>query len=269
MTRVLSLVALVCSVAVAQPGKPDAKNSPNHQPAIRYVENGSGVVGVNPAQPYRPIPVGRAGKPRETIFDFYLRVLNPRRINWGDEIDRRMARLHEQSTGNPYFRLAAVQSVVIVLLLMVCWAWWDKARRIKWIAAQGITDALNLRLHAEARAIEAIEQHNRHMESCTRAIEGQASGIGQQSNDEYERRIQRLQGELQDSKAECEGLKDKLKQSDDSRQNFEKRVAALESQVVNREREVADLSARVVRAESGIAAGKSVTGKPAGEKPKR
>jgi len=49
-------------------------------------------VAVDPKQPYRPMSTNRA-QTRETIFEFYLRTLNPRQINWGEEIDRRMALL--------------------------------------------------------------------------------------------------------------------------------------------------------------------------------
>ena len=72
---------------IAPPPAPKGKD-----PAIRYVENGSGVVAVNPAQPYRPIPVGVVA-PRDSIFGFYLRVLNPHQINWGTEIDRILGNL--------------------------------------------------------------------------------------------------------------------------------------------------------------------------------
>src|SRR5882724_3397816 len=146
------------------------------EPAIRYMESGSGVVAVNPAQPYRPMPVGAAA-PRDSIFGFYLRVLNPRQINWGTEIDRRLANLREQSISNPYFRLASFQVGLIVILLLLCWVWWDKMRQIKWVAAECLTDALNARIIAESRALEAIDRHNRHIELCNRVIEGQASGI--------------------------------------------------------------------------------------------
>jgi hypothetical protein len=71
---------------------PPAEQPPDKQtPPIRYVESGKGVVGVNPAQPYRPIPVNSA-QPRDSIFTFYLRVLNPRQINWGTENSRRAIR---------------------------------------------------------------------------------------------------------------------------------------------------------------------------------
>ena len=154
-----------------------AQTPKGKEPAIRYVESGSGVVAVNPAQPYRPIPVG-AVAPRDSIFGFYLRVLNPQQINWGTEIDRRLANLREQSVGNPYFRLASFQLGLIVILLMLCWVWWDKMRQIKWVAAECLTDALNARTIAESRALEAIDRHNRHIELCNRVIEGQSSGIG-------------------------------------------------------------------------------------------
>ena len=129
-----------------RPRKRTAQTPKGKEPAIRYVESGSGVVAVNPAQPYRPMPVGAAA-PRDSIFGFYLRVLNPQQINWGTEIDRRLANLREQSVGNPYFRLASFQLGLIVILLMLCWVWWDKMRQIKWVAAECLTDALNARTH--------------------------------------------------------------------------------------------------------------------------
>src|SRR5262249_11432135 len=77
--------ALVAPTKSATPA-----SSKGEEPAIRFMESGSGVVAVNPAQPYRPMPVGTAA-PRDSIFGFYLRVLNPQQVNWGTEIDRRLA----------------------------------------------------------------------------------------------------------------------------------------------------------------------------------
>src|SRR3954454_7282056 len=119
------LMFLVATYAAGQAPQPapqvptksgPAPNSKGMEPAIRYMESGSGVVAVNPAQPYRPIPVGAVAS-RDSIFGFYLRVLNPQQINWGTEIDRRLANLREQSIGNPYFRLASFQLGLIVILL--------------------------------------------------------------------------------------------------------------------------------------------------------
>ena len=118
-----------------------------------------------------------------------MRVLNPRQINWGTEIDRRLANLREQSIGNPYFRLASFQLGLIVILLLLCWVWWDKMRQIKWVAAECLTDALNARMLAERRAVDAIDRHNRHIELCNRVIEGQSfrdwrnAGLGKRGAD--------------------------------------------------------------------------------------
>ena len=183
------------------------------EPAIRYMESGSGVVAVNPAQPYRPIPVGAAA-PRDSIFGFYLRVLNPRQINWGTEIDRRLANLREQSIGNPYFRLASFQLGLIVILLLLCWVWWDKMRQIKWVAAECLTDALNAKMLAEGRAVDAIDRHNRHIELCNRVIEGQGSGIGgTQDSGNAALTVRELQTELAASRANCARLQHELDQS--------------------------------------------------------
>ena len=91
----------------------------------RVVQSGTGCVGVDPKQPYRPIPLNRV-EPRESIFSFYLRVMNPRQVHWGDELKRRLDTLSEQSVENPYFRLCAFQLALISMLLTVCWLWWDK-----------------------------------------------------------------------------------------------------------------------------------------------
>ena len=43
-------------------------------------------------------------------------------------------------------------------------------RRIKWVAAEFLTDALNARNLAEGRAVEAIERYNRHIEMCNVSV---------------------------------------------------------------------------------------------------
>jgi hypothetical protein len=227
-------------------------------PEIRYVESGSGIVGVNPAQPYRPIPVGAAA-PRESIFGFYLRVLNPRQINWGTEIDRRLAALREQSVSNPYFRLVSFQSALIVFLMVLCWVWWDKLRQIKWVAAECLTDALNARTLAEARATEAIERHNRHIESCNRVIEGQASGIGGPSESSNAAlTIRELQTELAASRATCARLQSELDQAKAEHAQLDGRLAALEAELQRRSSNPdAELVARLQRAESELAGRKA------------
>ena len=185
---------LICGLAVAQqmpaPASADSKAAPKTaQPQVHYVQSGSGVVAVNPNQPYRPIPANRAQSP-ETIFEFYLKVLNPRQIKWGDEIDRRLAVLSEESIGNPYFRLCAIQIALILFLLTVCWLWWDKMRQIKSVAAESLTDAINAKRLADHKAFDAIGQYNRHIEMCNRVIEGQESGIaGGKGTSDWQREV--------------------------------------------------------------------------------
>jgi hypothetical protein len=120
-TRRLIGAILLCALAAAQ-------EAPDAPAPTQPMQNGTDAVTVNPDQPYRPIPVGRP-EPRETIWEFYSRALNPRQIRWGNEIDRRLAVLAEQSIGNPYFRVCAFQMGLILFLLMICWLWWDKTRQ--------------------------------------------------------------------------------------------------------------------------------------------
>jgi hypothetical protein len=145
--------------AAAAPPESGETRPKNTQPKIRVIENGNGLVGVNPNQPYRPIPLN-SGQSRETIFEFYFRALNPRQVRWGDVINERLANLSVQSVGNPYFRLCALQAAFIVVLMLVCWLWWDKLHQVKRVASESLTDAINGKLLADAHAMEAIAVHN-------------------------------------------------------------------------------------------------------------
>ena len=255
------LVLLIALPAMGQ--TPPAEQHSKEKAPIHYVESGKGVVGVNPAQPYRPIPVN-AAQPKDSIFSFYLRVLNPRQINWGTEIDRRLANLREQSVGNPYFRLASFQLGLIVILLMLCWVWWDKMRQIKWVAAECLTDVLNAKVLAEGRAVDAIDRHNRHIEMCNRVIEGQSSGVGGASdNGNAALTIRELQTELAAYRGNCARLRNELDQSKVEHAQVAGRLATLEAEL---RRKVAhpdpDLVARLERAEAELAGRKSRKVKP-------
>jgi hypothetical protein len=224
-----------------------------NSPQIHYVENVSAVVGVNPAQPYRPIPVG-AKAPRETIFGFFLRVLNPRQINWGAEIDRRLAILSDQSVRNPYFRLCAFLVAGVLFLTTLCWAWWDKMRQIKVVAAECLADALNAKALADQKALEAIEQYNRHIEMCNRVIEGNESGVGAaQSGGEARQAVQDLQNQLAGARAEAARLDAELQRRKEMQTQLERRVNQLESEVQRRaESPNSELVARLQRAEAEL-----------------
>jgi hypothetical protein len=220
---------------------------------IKTVPSGTGSVGVNPNQPYRPVPLNRTAT-RETIFEFYLRALNPKQIRWGDEIDRRIARLSEQSILNPYFRWSAFQMGTILLLLLVCWMWWDKMRQIKWVAAECLADAINAKRIAEDRAKEAIGLYNRHIEHCNRVIENQESGLpGGNSTDTWRQEVLTLRNKLTAEEAKSMRLQKALEDRESLQAGLEQRLRQLEALVQERQNGAnAELVARLQRAESQL-----------------
>ena len=151
-----------------------------------------------------------------------------------------------------------------MILLLLCWVWWDKMRQIKWVAAECLTDALNARTIAESRALEAIDRHNRHIELCNRVIEGQASGIGGTTDSgNAALTVRELQTELAASRANCARLEHELEQSKTEHVQVDGRLAALEAEL---KRKAAhpdpDLVARLERAESELAGKKDRKAKP-------
>ena len=262
MTRKLLIgVALICGLAAAQqpPDAPPAQEAEREtptrktQPPANQAESGADAVTFNPAQPYRPIPVGGT-QPRESIWEFYLKALNPRQINWGDEIDRRLAVLTEQSVGNPYFRLCAFQMGLIVVLLMICWLWWDKMHQIKWVAAECLTDAINAKRMADTKALEAIGQHNRHIEMCNRVIEHEESGIPTgEGTEELRHDLHEAQTQLTNEKAKTLKLETDLKNREDIQRTLESRIRQLEQTMSERQGGAnAELVARLQRAEAEL-----------------
>ena len=249
--RVLLGIAVVVVIALGQPAEKDRGKSP------RVIENASGLVGVNPAQPYRPIPLSQA-QSRETIFEFYLRALNPRQVRWGDVIDQRLAALAEQSVGNPYFRVCAFQTAVILILLPVCWLWWDKLRQVKAISAESLADALNAKVLADAHALEAIEAHNRHMDSCNRVIEAQESGNPSDiARGGWRQEIDELRTKLAREQAENARLTAALQLREEHQTALDARISQLETGVRDQHGTAnAELVARLQRAESQLGSGK-------------
>ena len=256
-------VILICHAAVAQQSPPakDAKQKVGNMAApsqVRRVQSGSDVVAVDPKQPYRPLPANRV-QSRETIFEFYLRTLNPRQINWGEDIDRRMARLAEQSALNPYFRFSAVQTALILLLLLTCWLWWDKMEQIKGVASECLADAINAKRIADHRALEAINQHNRHIEMCNRVIENHESGLATGAGSEDLRReLREAQTQLTAERAKVAKLEADLKNREDIQRSLEGRIQLLEKTMSERQGGAnAELVARLQRAEAELSSRKT------------
>ncbi len=247
------VVALTLSAIAQTDSPPPKRTAPSSTTAVE-----SGSVSVDPKQPYRPIPRNRV-QPRETIFEFYLRALNPRQIRWGDEIERRMQNLTEQSARNPYFRLAAFETGVILILMLVCWVWWDKMHQIKWAAAECLTDAINAKVVADKRAGDALDQYNRHIELCNRAIETNESGIpmGKGTSD-WQREIRELQETLATERAQRARAEADLKAQREMQTQLERRLSQMEATVQQRREDTnAELVARLQRAEAELAGKKN------------
>lgn len=257
MTKIILIaVMLQCQAAVAQPPPTNSKQKgadKKVQPQLRQVESGSGMVAVDPKQPYRPLPANRTQQ-RETIFEFYLRTLNPRQIDWGQEIDRRIAVLAEQSALNPYFRFSALQMAVILLLILTSWLWWDKMRQVKQVAAESLTDAINAKCIADQKALDAIAQYNRHIEMCNRVIEHEESGIPTGAGTEELRRdLHEAQTQLTNEKAKTLKLETDLKNREDIQRTLESRIRQLEQTMSERQGGAnAELVARLQRAEAEL-----------------
>jgi hypothetical protein len=238
------LAVVIAGLLSAQERRPQPVEAKQKQ---RIVQSGTGYVGVDPKQPYRPIPLNRV-EPRESIFSFYLRVMNPRQIRWGDELNWRLAILSEQSAENPYFRLCAFQLALIIMLLTVCWLWWDKLRQVKWVAAECLADAINAKAAAESRAIDAVAVHNRHLEACNRVVENQQSGAASAGS------LADLQHELAALRAENAQLKAQAEDRAEVRAQLEARLRGVEERQQRApESPNAELMARLARAEAQLA----------------
>jgi hypothetical protein len=252
--KLLTATVLVCGlVAGQQPPARPAQSTPDR------VQSGRGDdVAVDPKQPYRPIPANRVQQ-RETIFEFYLRALNPHRIRWGEEINRRLTMLAQHSIGNPYFRLCAVQMALVLLLLMICWLWWDKMRQIKWVAAECLADAINAKRIADSKALEAIGHYNRHIEMCNRVIESHESGIASGSGtEEWQRQVRDLQTQVTAERAKSAQLEADLKERHKLQSQMERRLQQLEETMRDRQGTAnAELVARLQRAEAELAGRKA------------
>ena len=250
---VLTLGLAVAPLCAQEPAAETIPATPRQRKAsVPPRTNPTGVT-VNPTQPYRPLPAGGVQR-RETIFGFYIKALNPRNIHWGDEIDRRIAILIDNSVRNPYFRFCAAQMGVILILLGLCWAWWDKLRQVRWIAAEQLADALNAKHYADTRSMEAITAHNRHMEACNRVIEQELSGIaGGKSAADWQQEVSELQAKLVAERSMVASLNEDVNRRAQVHAQLEGRVAELERSIQERrETGNSELLARLQRAEAEL-----------------
>ena len=143
---------------------------------------------------------------------------------------------------------------VILILLLLCWVWWDKMRQIKWVAAECLTDAINAKLLADRRALDAIGTYNRHIEMCNRVIEQQESGLASGRNDAgLQQALADLQAQLAAERSQKGRLEAELKQREELHSKLEERLTQLETATRERRNDPnAELVARLERAEAEL-----------------
>ncbi len=254
--QIIVSLALTVSALIAQ-APPESETGAYPEPSAQRkdMQSGAGGVTVNPEQPYRPIPAERARAPQQNFFEFLLRSANPRQIDWGAEIDRRVQNLLGHSVNNPYFRLCAVQLALIVFLLALCYFWYDKAEKTKQIATENLTDALNAKSFADQKALEAIDRYNEHIEKCNRAIEAQESGLPRGGAPDWQDEMRRLQTKLVSAEAEAARLAKQLEDRKGIQAQMEERVTQLEAELQRRKADPnQELVARLQRAEAQLGA---------------
>jgi len=84
-----SIIPALFVVTLLVPATMSSQEPTSPTPEKSRSVNTQAAVTADPNRPYRPIPVGPS-RPQETIFEFYFKALNPRKIHWGDEIDKRI-----------------------------------------------------------------------------------------------------------------------------------------------------------------------------------
>src|SRR5260370_31801566 len=115
---------------------------------------------------------------------------------------------------------------------MWCGFGWTKMRKIRGVAGDCLTDALNGKTTAGSRAWGETDRHNRHIELCNRVIEGQSSGIGGATDSGNSAlTVRELQTELAASRANCARLEHELEQSKTEHVQVDGRLAALEAEL--------------------------------------
>ena len=113
---------------------------------------------------------------RETFWDFWSRQFNPRNINYGAWLEQRRRAFLEQAGANPYFWFSFWELAAVCFLLL----WLAKERidrkSTEWEAASSMADLANYAEFCKRNAMEAIREHNEHVEVCNRVIESAETG---------------------------------------------------------------------------------------------
>lgn len=182
-------------------------SAPAQMPA-RPVRTGQTVQPNNGGTAQRPYgiqnysPLAAAGgyrRHRETFWEFWWHRFNPRNINYGAWIEQRRQVFLEQAGTNRYFWFAFWEFAGLCSLLL--WATKEKMDRkdTEWEAAECLADLANYADYCKRQALEAIQQHNDHIEVCNRVIESNETGrpmAGGGADSDWKADVDKLSTEL-------------------------------------------------------------------------
>lgn len=125
-----------------------------------------------------PLPAQQRQTPRsrQTRYEFVVQQCNKANFNYGDWIEQRRQAFLEATVKTPYFWYSfSVTGSLLFVMLAYTKLYVDHRKTIR-IAAEIQADLHNHDLYSRQAAREAIEQYNRHIEQCNRAIENAESG---------------------------------------------------------------------------------------------
>ena len=174
MKRAYCLLILVLGMTPAQ----TLDTNPDPARAPRQTQSGTTAPAAsNGVARYSPYAAaGGYDRHRETFWDFWSRQFNPRNINYGVWLEQRRRAFLEQAGANPYFWFSFWTLAAICFLLL----WLAKERidrkSTEWEAASSMADLANYAEFCKRNAMEAIREHNEHVEVCNRVIESAETG---------------------------------------------------------------------------------------------
>ena len=164
-------------------------------------------------------PLAAAGgyrRQRETFWEFWWHRVNPRNINYGAWIEQRRQVFLEQAGANRYFWFAFWEFAGVCFLLL--WATKERMDRkdTEWEAAECLADLANYADYCKRHAVEAIQQHNDHIEVCNRVIEsaetGRPTAAGGSGESDWKAEAEKLSSELAQTIADNTKLAAQLEQ---------------------------------------------------------
>jgi hypothetical protein len=113
---------------------------------------------------------------QDTWYEFILKQFNPKNVDYGDWLEQQRRNLIELRLKNSYFLYSLWTTIALILAAAICLKQRIDHRRAMSITAEMMADLYNQDVYSRAVAQEAIERYNKHIERCSRAIEGVEGG---------------------------------------------------------------------------------------------